>query len=158
MLLPSPTKATRTLASRPRCSKSVKQSESTWQGWCRSERPLMTGTRAPAARSTTLWWRKVRAITRSTQRSRFRAMALAEPDVAGPEVDGGAAQLHHADLVGDARAEARLLEDHGERPPCQQRVRRSVAQLVLQALGEGEDRLDLLGGEIGETQEVALHR
>src|SRR5439155_26914686 len=43
-----------------------------------------------------------------------------------------------------------------ERPPCQQRVRRSVAQLVLQALGEGEDRLDLLGGEIGDTQEVEL--
>src|SRR5206468_9929613 len=53
---------------------------------------------------------------------------------------------------------ARLLEDHGERPPGQQRVRRSVAQLVLQAPGEGEDRLDLLGGEIGEPQEVALHR
>src|SRR3989454_447782 len=78
MLLPSPTKATRTLASRPRCSRSVKQSESTWQGWCRSERPLMTGTRAPAARSTTLWWRKVRAMTRSTHRSRLRAMSPAD--------------------------------------------------------------------------------
>src|SRR3989442_2175042 len=78
MLLPSPTKATRTLASRPRCSRSVKQSESTWQGWCRSERPLMTGTRAPEARSTTLGWRKVRAMMRSPQRSRLRAMSPAD--------------------------------------------------------------------------------
>src|SRR5207248_10531587 len=70
---------------------------------------------------------------------------------------GGATQLHHADLEGDARAEARLLEDHGERPPGQQRVRRPGAQLGLETLGEGEDRLDLLGGEVGEAQEVALH-
>src|SRR5205809_838652 len=33
---------------------------------------------APAARSTTLWWRKVRAMTRSTHRSRFRAMSPAD--------------------------------------------------------------------------------
>src|SRR2546425_5071618 len=78
MLLPSPMKATRRPASRPRRSRSVKQSERTWQGWCRSERPLMTGTRAPAARSTTLWWRNVRAMTRSTHRSRFRAMSRAD--------------------------------------------------------------------------------
>src|SRR5205809_3902962 len=73
-------------------------------------------------------------------------------------VDGGAAQLHHADLEGDARAQARFLEDHGERPSREQRMRLPVAQLGLQAPGEGEDRLDLPGGEVGDAQDVSLHQ
>ena len=36
-----------------------------WQGWCRSVRPLMIGTEAYLANSSTVFWAKVRIMTPS---------------------------------------------------------------------------------------------
>src|SRR5439155_2853191 len=83
--------------------------------------------------------------------------ALPEPDVAGRQMDRRAAELHHADLEGDARAEARLLEDHGERPAGEQRMRPPGAQVTLQPAGDGEDRVELARREVAHAEQVPFH-
>src|SRR5205809_4602611 len=85
-----------------------------------------------------------------------RRLALPEPDIAGGEVDGGTAELHHADLEGDAGPEARLLEDHGERAPEEERAGLAGTQLRLQPRGELQDGLGLGLRQVGEAQEVAF--
>src|SRR3990172_3019072 len=112
-LLPSPTQASRVRdRSSPR-SHRVKKSAMAWQGCSRSDKPLITGTEAWRASSSTVRWEKTRAVTMSTQ-------------------------LHHADLEGDARPERGLLED--ERHGAAGERRASLARLLagLQLGGEAE--------------------
>ena len=68
-------------------------------------------------------------------------LARAEADVVGRQVDRRAAELLDAGLEGDARAQARLLEDHGERLADQRRGRLAGAKLCLQSIGVVEHRL-----------------
>ncbi len=75
MLLPSPTQATFRSVSAPKCSSMVMRSLSTWQGWCVSVRPLITGMVAWRASSATVSWAKVRTTTPSTYRDNTRAVS-----------------------------------------------------------------------------------
>src|SRR5262249_2086913 len=86
-----------------------------------------------------------------------RRFALAELDVTVYEVDGGSTQLNHADLERHARAQARLLEDHGERAAGEEGVRAARAEIGLQPRRQLEDGLDLGRLEIGDAQEIPLH-
>ncbi len=75
MLLPSPIQATLRPSSRPKRSSMVMTSESTWQGWWVSVRPLITGMSACRASSATVSWAKVRITTPSTYRESTRAVS-----------------------------------------------------------------------------------
>jgi hypothetical protein len=120
----------------------------------------MTGTRAAAARSATLWEKRPchDAVDPALEvlGDVARRLALPEADVAGGEVDRGAAELDHPDLEGDPRAQARLLEDHGEGPAEEERSRPAGPQLRLQPAGEREDGLDLGRRQVGDAEQVAL--
>src|SRR5262249_12724162 len=83
-------------------------------------------------------------------------LALPELDVTWRQADRRA-ELHHADLERHPGPETRLLEDHREGAPREQRVRPMRAQIGLQPACELEDRLDLRGGEIRDAEEIALH-
>ncbi|MND02343.1 hypothetical protein D3C83_216860 [compost metagenome] len=65
-LFPSPMKATTALSKSMPHSRIVRRSARIWQGWSQSVSPLMTGTVACRARSTTIWWRNVRIMIPST--------------------------------------------------------------------------------------------
>src|SRR5581483_4043166 len=84
-------------------------------------------------------------------------LPLPEADVAGCQVDRGAAELHHLDLERDPGPQARLLEDHGERSPREERVRLSSPELALEARGDREHGVDLGARQIGDAEEVPLH-
>ena len=66
MLLPSPTQATVLPAIGPRCSSKVITSAISWQGCVRSVRPLITGTVAYSASSSSFSSRVVRIMIAST--------------------------------------------------------------------------------------------
>src|SRR5262249_57109325 len=72
-----------------------------------------------------------------------RRLTLSELDVARREADRGTAELDHADLEGDPRAQARLLEDHRQRAAGEERVRPPRPQVGLQPARQVEDWLDL---------------
>ncbi len=65
-LLPSPDQTTLRPAMGPRCSSKVMTSAMIWQGWVRLVRPLMTGTVAYSAISSSVASSKVRIMIRST--------------------------------------------------------------------------------------------
>ena len=66
MLLPSPLQAILRPAIGPRCSSKVMMSAMSWQGWVRSVSPLMTGTVACSAISSSFSSRVVRSMMTST--------------------------------------------------------------------------------------------
>ena len=59
--------------------------------------------------------------------------ALADPDVAGREVNRVAAQLRHPGFEGDARTQRGLLENHRESFAAQMRMLEADFQFGLQA-------------------------
>ena len=120
MLLPSPDQAMRVPAIGPRCSSKVITSAISWQGWVRSVRPLMTGTVACSASSSSFSSLVVRImmhvdIARQHARGVGDGLAAAELRAVALQHDRIAAELAHADLEGDAGAGRRLLEDHRQR-------------------------------------------
>jgi hypothetical protein len=74
-LFPSPMNASTVPRSSPRFSRIVSMSPRAWQGWWRSERPLITGTVAERASSSTTSCPNTRAMIPSTYRDRLRAMS-----------------------------------------------------------------------------------
>src|SRR5690606_38285541 len=76
-----------------------------------------------------------------------------ELDVAGREEERVAAELERADLEGDARAGRALLEDHGERLAGE---RLAAVLAELDAPGEVEDVVELVGAEVRDLEEIAL--
>ena len=84
-------------------------------------------------------------------------LALAEPDVAGRQVHGVAAELRHADLESHARAQARLLEDHRQALAGEQRRPLATLELPLQSGGQMQDFLELGTAQLAQVQEVSLH-
>ncbi len=62
MLLPSPMKHIFSPSSLALRSRMVMRSASTWQGWAKSVRPLMTGMSAYRASFSTSSWAKVRIM------------------------------------------------------------------------------------------------
>ena len=114
---------------RPKRSSIVKTSASAWHGCSRRVRPLMTG---------------IAGLRRELDDDLVRtgpdhdrvdeplevagdvadALAGAEDDVVG-QVDRVPAELGHAGLERDARPQARLLEEHRERPAGQRRIARA---------------------------------
>jgi hypothetical protein len=81
------------------------------------------------------------------------ALALAQGDVAGAEIDGVASELGHARLEAHPGSEGRLLEDHGHG---------LVGQGVRIFVGAGldlerrfEDLLDLFHGEVVKGYQVS---
>ena len=102
----------------------VSRSARIWQGCSSSLRPLITGHAGIAGqrrRSCLLEGAGHDAVDHAAEDAGHvgDALALAEADVAGAEVEGVAAQLAHADLEGNAGARRGLLEDHGEALACQ---------------------------------------
>ena len=75
MLLPSPMKHSFSPSREPLYSRMVIRSASTWQGWQKSVRPLMTGTLPYWAKASTSSWPKVRIIMPSTYRESTRAVS-----------------------------------------------------------------------------------
>ena len=130
--------------SRPNRSRIVNMSASAWQGCSRSVRPLITGMsparRAPRRpRGGPSGRRSRRRTARGCGRRRGRSRGR-RGRVLG-QVDRVSAQLVHARLERHARPEARLLEQHRQRPPDERRV--GVAAigevLRLQLRSEVED-------------------
>src|SRR5919202_3698226 len=66
-------------------------------------------------------------------------LAAPELEVAGGEVEGGAAELEHSDLERDAGARRGLLEDHPERSAFEMAVLDALAVPDLQPIAEVED-------------------
>ena len=83
------------------------------------------------------------------------ALAAAEHDPLG-EVDRVPAELGHPGLERDPRAQARALEEHGERPPLEWRpgVPPLPDEFVLELRGPREHDADLVGAEISGGDEV----
>jgi len=83
------------------------------------------------------------------------ALTLAEHHVMG-QVDRVATQLGHPGLEGDPRAQARLLEQHRQRPAGERRrdvpARRPV--FALERRRRLEDTPDLIGRQIRHTQQI----
>ena len=83
------------------------------------------------------------------------ALARPEHDVVG-QVDRVAPELCHPGLERHPRPEARLLEQHGQRPPDQRRghmpPRRQ--ELCLQDPSRVEHEPDLSGRQVSDTQQV----
>src|SRR5262249_16916418 len=84
-------------------------------------------------------------------------LALAEPDVARGKVHRGPPELDHAHLEGDARAQARLLEDHGERASGEHGMLLPGQEIAPEPRGEREARPDLRGAEVGDADQIPLH-
>ena len=79
--------------------------------------------------------------------------SLADADLGGGQVNGVPAELIHADVERDARAERRLLENHPERLPAE---RAGEPQWVgLHDARPLDERPDVVGGQIAQRQEVA---
>ena len=78
-------------------------------------------------------------------------LPLAEPHFGLAEIDGVAAELLHRYVEADARAQRRLLEDQRERLAGEQRA---AAPIALQTQRRLEDALDLVGGEVGDGQQI----
>ena len=122
-LLPSPTKATVRPRTSPNRSCIVNTSARAWHGCSRRVRPLMTGI---AGLRGELDDDLVRSgahhdgIDEPLEVAGHVAHGLAgaQDDIVG-QVEGMPAELRHAGLEGDARAQARLLEQHRQRPPDQ---------------------------------------
>src|SRR6185437_7354182 len=79
--------------------------------------------------------------------------AASELDVARREEEGVAAQVEGADLERDAGPRARLHEDHGERLTGERLL---VVAVGAHLLGEVEERVELVAGEVGNGEEVAV--
>src|SRR5690606_35089351 len=80
-------------------------------------------------------------------------LAAAELDVPGREKEGVPAELEGADLEGDAGAGGALGEDHAERSAGERLF------LIISPLhpgGEVENGMELVAGEVGDGEEVAL--
>jgi hypothetical protein len=87
------------------------------------------------------------------------ALAGAHDDVLG-QVDRVPAELVHPGLERDTRPEARLLEEHRQRPADERRGggRAELAAgvlLGLEPVRPVEDPLDLVGGQVRDGQQVA---
>src|SRR6185437_1336581 len=80
-------------------------------------------------------------------------LAASELDVARREEEGVAAQVEGADLERDAGPRARLHEDHGERLTGERLL---VVAVGAHLLGEVEERVELVAGEVGNGEEVAV--
>src|SRR5690606_9144398 len=80
-------------------------------------------------------------------------LAAAELDVAGREEQGVAAELERPDLEGHAGARGALLEDHRERL-AGERLAAILAE--LDAPGQVEQVVQLVGGEVRDLEEIAL--
>ena len=97
------------------------------------------------------------AVDEAVEVARHVADALAGPehDVMG-EVDRVTAELGHPGLERHARAQARLLEEHGQRPTRQrrQRVAPRRPELRLQPRRRLEDPPDLSRRQVGHAQQI----
>src|SRR5262249_49248349 len=81
----------------------------------------------------------------------------ADLDVLAGEEQRLAAELVGAHLKGDAGAGGRLGEDHRQRLPGEGGLAVS-GRAGLHPAGEGGELLDLLAGESGDVEEVALRQ
>ena len=134
-LLASPVQATLRPRIGPRCSSKVMTSAMTWQGCERRVRPLITGTVAWRASSSSIVVLEGADhdgvdVAREHARRIGDGLAAAELHLLAGQHDGLAAELAHGDVERDARARRRLVEDHrqrlaGERPVWRTRRRRA---------------------------------
>ena len=87
------------------------------------------------------------------------ALAFAQADFGGGDVESGAAEVGHGDLKADTRAQGGLFEDHGEGLAGEQRiVTAGLAVLVLEANRFVQDVAEGLRGGGGEGDEVEFWR
>ena len=80
-------------------------------------------------------------VPREHRRRVLERLAAAELEVAGREVEAGAAELRDSDLEGNARPRRRLLEDHSQRPAGEEVVLLALFLQRFQLVGEVEDAL-----------------
>src|SRR6185503_12290226 len=80
--------------------------------------------------------------------------SAADLDLVGPEVEGMAAELEHADLERHARSRGRLLEDHGQRLAAQGAG--VGPRIGLEPARELEDLLELLPRVVPKRDEMLL--
>src|SRR6185503_78953 len=80
--------------------------------------------------------------------------ATTELHVARRQGQGVSAELERADFEGDARACARLHEDHGERFSCERLL---VVRPRAHSFGQSEQTVELLAWEVGNGEKVSRH-
>ena len=83
--------------------------------------------------------------TREVARDILRRFALADPDIAGREINRMAAELRHAGFEGDARTQRGLLENHRESFAAQMRMLQADFQFGLEPGREGEQSVKFVG-------------
>jgi hypothetical protein len=81
-------------------------------------------------------------------------LALTETDLALAEHDRAPAEVLHADIEADARAQRRLLEDHRQNFALQDRLVAACEIFLLQAQRVIEQRAQLVGGPVFKLDEV----
>jgi hypothetical protein len=85
-------------------------------------------------------------------------LALAEMDLAGPEIESVAAELRHGHLEGDPRARRRLLEDHAQRGSGEKLGAGAGLVRLLEQAGQLDDTKQLRLGEILRIDEMPQRR
>ena len=94
-------------------------------------------------------------VAREHDRGVLDRLPTPELQVAGPEVEPGAAELRDPDLEAHARPRGRLVEDHAEAPAVEEPVRHTLALPRLEALGVVEDEHELVALPVVDPEEVA---
>jgi hypothetical protein len=95
--------------------------------------------------------------TREVARDVGGGFARPDPDLLGPEQDRVAAELRHARLERDARAERRVLEIHHEGATLEGLRPLPALEQILQLPRAFEHPAQLVRGPIGDAQKVLRH-
>ena len=93
-------------------------------------------------------------VTRKHRRRVLERLASAELEVAGREVEAGAAELGDPDFEGDPRAGRGFLEDHPQRSAREEVMLFASFLLLLELVSELEDTLQFVARPVGDSCEV----